>query len=102
MGAVAVVLGFVLLSLARWSRRAAWTDRHALALVGGALVPMMLFGLLAVTAGNRIDQVADGVFIAVTWVFLAALDHAAGGRGGSPIRAPGRSKTRVGERPVTP
>ena len=102
MGAVAVVLGFVLLSVARWWGRAAWTDRHALALVGGALVPMMLFGLLAVTAGNRTDQVADGVFIAVTWVFLAALDHAAGGRGGSPIRAPGRSKTRVGERPVTP
>ena len=51
----------------RWSdREGAWTDLHRLALVLGALPPMMLFGFLLVTAGNRVDQVGQGIACLVT------------------------------------
>src|SRR5262245_59630685 len=48
--------------LDRWSTQSRdWTDLHGLAVVIGVLIPMMLFGYVAVTAANRVDQIAQGV-----------------------------------------
>ncbi|SRR5258706_11352984 len=58
--------------LRRWSapgRR--WTDMHSLALAGGALLVSMLFGFLAVTASNRVDQLGQGVASVVAVILLA-------------------------------
>jgi hypothetical protein len=58
----AAVAALAVAALRRWSgQTVAWTDLHRLALVIGALPPMMLVGFFGVTAGNRVDQVAQGV-----------------------------------------
>jgi hypothetical protein len=56
----------------RWSNRdGAWSERHRLALVIGALPPLMLFGFFLVTASNRVDQIAQGIASVVTLVLLS-------------------------------
>ena len=49
----------------------AWSDRHRLALVIGALPPMMLFGFFLVTASNRVDQIGQGIASVITLVLLS-------------------------------
>jgi hypothetical protein len=65
-----VVVALVLLR--RWSapgRR--WTDLHRLALAGGALLISMLVGSFAVTAGNPVDQLGQGLASVVAIILLA-------------------------------
>jgi len=67
---VALAAGVVAL-LRRWARGRGWTDMHRLALAGGALPVSMLVGFFAVTAGNPIDQLGQGVASVVAVVALA-------------------------------
>jgi hypothetical protein len=72
LSGVALAAG-VAAMLRRWSdREEGWTDLHRLALVFGALPPVMLFGFFVVTAGNRVDQVGQGVASAVAVGLLTA------------------------------
>ncbi|GAA4636386.1 hypothetical protein GCM10023196_085910 [Actinoallomurus vinaceus] len=63
--AVAVAAGA---TLRRWSAATAWTRRHLLAAVTGALVAHTLFGLVADT-----HTIADGVALAVAGVIMCVL-----------------------------
>ncbi len=57
-----------------WSNRAgAWSDLHRIALVIGALPPMMLFGFFLVTVSSRVDQVGQGIASVFTLVLLSML-----------------------------
>jgi hypothetical protein len=67
---VALVAGVVVL-LWRWSARRGWADLHRLALAGGAMLASMLFGFFAVTAGNPVDQLGQGVASVVAIILLA-------------------------------
>jgi hypothetical protein len=69
--AAAVALGSLWV-LARWSRAAAWGDRHRLWLIGGALLAHTAFGAVGVvhTALDRVGLVA---LAALTAVLVAAL-----------------------------
>ena len=57
----------------KWSARRNWTDQHRLAVVLGALPVSMCFGLLVVTAGNRMDQAGQAAGCLITLVLLALL-----------------------------
>jgi hypothetical protein len=60
-------------ALALWVRRRALTDRHRLALAAGALAPVMIFGFLVVTAGNRLDHRGQAVASATAALLLGLL-----------------------------
>lgn len=81
---VPMVVGAVLAALAcvlirRWATSANWTDRHALALAGGALVGHTLFGILA-AADTTFDRIGLAAIAVVTVGLLAWLDHRLAGR----------------------
>jgi hypothetical protein len=64
----------------RWSSREdEWTPRHRLALVMGALPPVMLFGFFVVTRGSRVDQIGQGVISVAAMVWLSLLIGRLGG-----------------------
>ena len=95
MALIPMLSGVVLASgvatlIDRWStRRAGWADPHRLALVMGSLPPVMLFGFLVVTAGNRVDQIGQGIasLAAMAWLtFLAVRSKRSGHR--EPILTP--------------
>ena len=60
MLAIGGLAGAVLAALNRWRARAGWGALHALAGITGTLLVSMLFGFLAVTAGNSFDQAGQG------------------------------------------
>lgn len=66
---VLLVAGGALL-VRRWSSAHDWSDLHRLALLSGALIPSMLWGFFFVTAGNRIDQIAQGSASIIMLAFL--------------------------------
>jgi hypothetical protein len=71
LSGVALAAGMTAL-LRRWSNGVGgWSDLHRLALVIGALPPMMLFGFFLVTASNRVDQIGQGIASVVTLVLLS-------------------------------
>jgi len=88
----------------RWSRREAWSDRHRIAMVLGALPPVMVFGFVAVTAGNRVDQIGQAIISVVVYAALIAFAArlgrenetarrervATGGLNGEEAKVPGR------------
>jgi hypothetical protein len=57
----------------RWwsNREVAWTGSHRLALVAGAILPVMLFGFFAVTASKPVDQIGQGIASLVAIGLLA-------------------------------
>jgi hypothetical protein len=57
--------------ISRWSAQRDWSDIHRLALVCGALLVSMLVGFFFVTAGNRFDQIGQGIASIVTIGLLA-------------------------------
>jgi hypothetical protein len=58
--------------LRRWSAPdPAWTDIHRLALACEAPLVSMLVGFFFITAGNRIDQIGQGVASIVAIALLA-------------------------------
>jgi len=63
-----------------WSTAEAWTDRHGLAFLSGALLVSMSFGFFIVTAGNRVDQTGQGVACIITLIFLGIFAHRLGQR----------------------
>jgi hypothetical protein len=68
-----ILAGGSMAMIRRWAdRRGPWGDRHRLALVMGALPPVMLFGFLVVTRGKGIDQIGQGVasVAAMGWLIL--------------------------------
>ena len=65
-----------------------WTDAHRWALVFGAVLVSSGFGLLAITAGSRIDQIGVALFSGVTLITLFIL-------------ATGRAKSRAPRVPQT-
>jgi hypothetical protein len=55
----------------RWTTEGReWTSLHALALVGGALVPSTLVGIFFVTAGDRVDQMGQVVVAVIALLLL--------------------------------
>lgn len=70
---VALALAILAIVLIRWwTRREEWTDLHALALAGGALVGHTAFGM-AVFARTTFDRVGLTVMLMLTVVGLALL-----------------------------
>lgn len=58
--------------LRQWSASGSlWTDQHRLALVTGAMVASMLEGFFFTTAGNRVDQMGQGLASVISIVLLA-------------------------------
>jgi len=55
----------------RWSAGGGWGDSQRLALVWGPLLASMFFGFFFVTAGNRVDQIGQGVASLVALALLA-------------------------------
>jgi hypothetical protein len=72
LGELALVAGVVAL-IHRWSASRGWSDRHKLALTCGPLLASMLFGFFFVTAGNRVDQLGQGIASVVAVALLARL-----------------------------
>jgi hypothetical protein len=70
LGELALVAGVVAL-IHRWSARRGWSDSHDLALACGPLLASMLFGFFFVTAGNRVDQLGQGIASVVAVALLA-------------------------------
>lgn len=67
------LVGGVAALIVRWSAAdRAWTDLHRLALACGALLISMLVGFFFVTAGNRVDQLGQGIASLVAVALLAA------------------------------
>ena len=57
----------------RWTTQGReWTSLHALALVGGALVPSTLVGIFLITAGDRVDQIGQVVVAGIALLLLTA------------------------------
>lgn len=57
--------------LRHWSSSdGSWTERHRLALVAAALLASMLEGFFFTTAGNRFDQMGQGLVSAISIVLL--------------------------------
>jgi len=57
----------------RWTTEGReWTSLHALALVGGALVPSTLVGIFLITAGDRVDQIGQVVVAGIALLLLTA------------------------------
>ena len=71
-GLVLVVTAGVVVT--RWSARAAWTDRHALLLIGGMLVAHTLVGI-AFWARSAVDVAGLVVIAAATVGLLALVDR---------------------------
>ncbi len=66
--------------IGRWAHRGAgWTPRHRLALVLGALPPVMLFGYFVVTSSDRVDQIGQGTASLAAMCALAFLAGRLGG-----------------------
>jgi hypothetical protein len=75
---IALSAGMAVL-IRRWSARGGgWSDTHSLALVMGSLPPVMLFGFFVVTAGNRVDQIGQGIASLTALGSLAVLASRSG------------------------
>jgi hypothetical protein len=70
LGELALVAGVIAL-IRRWAARRGWSDIHRLALVCGPLPASMLAGFFFVTAGDRVDQLGQGIASLVAIVLLA-------------------------------
>src|SRR5262249_54693010 len=57
--------------LRRWSAALNWSDQHRLAVVLGAMPVSMAFGFFAVTAGNRLDHIGQGVACLIAIVLFS-------------------------------
>jgi len=80
MAAAAGLLVALGLLVRRWYRTAAWTDRHALWLAGGALVGHTTWGIVGI-ADEPLDRIGLAVILALTVLGLALLDRRVAGRG---------------------
>ncbi|WP_460525322.1 hypothetical protein [Flindersiella endophytica] len=84
MAVGAALAGLANVLVRRWGRSAHWTDRHALALAGGALVGHTLFGILA-AADTTFDRIGLAGIAVVTVGLLAWLDGRLARRPAQPL-----------------
>jgi hypothetical protein len=75
MVAALLLLAVVTRVLVRLSRRARWTDRHVLAVCGGALVGHSLAGMLIFGRSNIDNYIGLAIVIVVTVLLVARLDR---------------------------
>lgn len=74
IGATLAIACATVFAVDNWSRRGpSWTIPHRIAMVLGALPPIMLFGSLVVTTESRVDQIGQGIISVGVYVALIGL-----------------------------
>jgi hypothetical protein len=88
MVAALVLLAFLARALVRLAGSAQWTDRHVLAVCGGALVGHSLAGMLIFGRGDLTNYIGMVVIIGITVALVARLDRHLRARHGAPSTLP--------------
>ncbi|MEU6247164.1 hypothetical protein [Glycomyces sp. NPDC047010] len=74
LAAAAIGIAWGYRTLLRWTDSRKWTDRHTLALIGGALVAHSAGGMV-IMAHNAVDRIGLAAIIAVTLLVVFLIDR---------------------------